>query len=1608
MTPEERQAKREELERLKAQRAQISQQQQGAAPSFELRDMGGMRVPVPADPQQRADMQEAARVDGLSRKERFLEGLPSEGLPDQMSRLASGGIGYADSVTLGNFAETEGAAAAYPTYSKNGAGILAGMADKAGLLPQWAGGGRADMADEFESGYEDLQAKAMADNPLSYIGGELGGYFVPGGAVWTGAGRLSRMLPGAQATANMVGRLGRVPSYLGRLGTSGVGFTADAALHGATVGASREEAATGQKLGMGDRAGLAKEYALTNVGDVADGFGAEVPGFLRGIPIAPALPVAGSLVERSVKGIGSAGKMVTPDRVQARALEQLGRAPSPNSTAGAMAEVIPGERVTGGTVKTFRFIENALRNGLKDSGLAPADITSRVTRGFNRIRESLPALADGRTTLAQLIEREFADAGSQVSENLRLFLLRVGLDDPAVTRGVIDEMRTGQVDDFRSSVDQSFGAQRQYDVEQELRAGLKALGETYEQILGKAKAQGNNSPLANSLREELADSPFKFELTEAAKRAGWKDVDTFINQDPWTAAHQLKSKLLSEARAARSSGNYEKYQEPATYLREMLNELPGYERMSSTFAKEAQVLDTLGHVKTLPNGEKVVTEGFGPQLRRAARKETETLRMADEYAAMPAREQDAAKISTGQVLKDQLRTARPGGTTLDGQDVMGLRLTDLQNEGVMSTNPNMPGALPTVFGEAGERVSQKVDDIVNSRKFLADIDPKTGSNTVNKANAQMSGDSVVTSGLPRTMTSGYTQSALMDATMLATGLPPVATMLTKGIPALGRLLGPGKATRAEIARTLMQRPQGAAPPGAPAPITPMSGRNRPRKWRKDPKWSDPNLTNPQLPVQNGIPVPGGVAADLTGGVIGGSVAGGAAVRDLNGDGKITPDEMFTPDTAGAALMGFLGGAGGTHIGRNVLPPSRGIPPDVKTNGIPPSRAGATDNGALPMDEASRMARAREMGFDTDQTVYHGTTHDFDQFGSTNANPEGHYGAGHYFTTSAEDASRNYAGRGPDLRKRISQEGEAISYEIEDLVDAGNWAALEQKFGLTKERIEGPGINFIEEGERVAAQRLVGPSDGTVIPAFVRGRTANVIPSTRAKPSEGRFPTYLEADYPDASKFMDEARQSLGSKADEFEVEELAQQLADEAFEPTGELYDFIRSVDRQLREAGEVRAADEVSAKLNEMALDGGVSAWDLDRAVRSSAATYAENEAGQLIGNDIIRKAFNDAGYDNIRMSADAAGWNMDIPTGTDHLIVSDPRNIRSKYAKFDPDKSDSSIITNGIPLTRMDGAMGVAGGASAGGFAMEDYNQDGKIDWQDWMTPEGRGLVLSGALMGVGGSKLAKALPKGNQRGAIDFDDPDLARRAQETARSMGRSVRRAGRQRAGNKHLEQVGEKIRAQEAAEAAAAQAQAAAQTATPAPGGGIPGGPLPYLAALGGTGTAGALAYNHMNQSTQASPAVQSAQMAPGFMQSLMTSGAAVNAENEQRAKDGIPATYMTPTAKSPRQMGAAKERSITTANQTARDEWRAEEQRFSDWLRNDADSGAYTGWLKAREKNADKLRVNPEDRKRGVSAKRLAVDYDTDPANYDTAPVEELVDGIWYPAGEGKRRWEK
>jgi hypothetical protein len=169
-----------------------------------------------------------------------------------------------------------------------------------------------------------------------------------------------------------------------------------------------------------------------------------------------------------------------------------------------------------------------------------------------------------------------------------------------------------------------------------------------------------------------------------------------------------------------------------------------------------------------------------------------------------------------------------------------------------------------------------------------------------------------------------------------------------------------------------------------------------------------------------------------------------------------------------------------------------------------------ENYDLPMDEASRMARAQEYGFEG----YHGTTHDFPAFDAERGNYEGHFGRGNYFTSEPLDAGANYAGEGPDLTGRITQRAEQLASELD--LDYDDPKVIE-----------------------MARRELVGPHQGAIIPAMVRGDVVDVRPHTRGgstvlENSEGPYST---------DDFIDDAKNELGDDADEFEIRARASEIA---------------------------------------------------------------------------------------------------------------------------------------------------------------------------------------------------------------------------------------------------------------------------------------------------------------------------------------------------------------------------------------------------------------------------------------------------------------------------------
>jgi len=290
--------------------------------------------------------------------------------------------------------------------------------------------------------------------------------------------------------------------------------------------------------------------------------------------------------------------------------------------------------------------------------------------------------------------------------------------------------------------------------------------------------------------------------------------------------------------------------------------------------------------------------------------------------------------------------------------------------------------------------------------------------------------------------------------------------------------------------------------------------------------------------------------------------------------------------------------------------------------------------------AARLARAVDQGFDTDQVWYHGSTHDIRGMKPNLLNPESHFGKGYYFTTSPADASKNYAGMGPDLTQRIQIRAEQIANDLD--VDYDDPKALKQ-----------------------ATEELKGQSDGVIYPVITRSQKTFDISS-----DGDTFLDYKRPDL-DPEDYLDEADGDI----------DLARDLAFEDsfnYEPEGDLVDFLNSLQRDPR-IDETGRQNLIAAILEEAQDDQGLSGRRLDQIIRGTEF-YAEDEiTGQLVNNEVYREALERSGFDSVVHDGDIflnVSFNKNIEPGTKHKIVFAPENIRSINAEFDPQKTQSSNL--------------------------------------------------------------------------------------------------------------------------------------------------------------------------------------------------------------------------------------------------------------------------------------------------------------------------------------------
>lgn len=329
-----------------------------------------------------------------------------------------------------------------------------------------------------------------------------------------------------------------------------------------------------------------------------------------------------------------------------------------------------------------------------------------------------------------------------------------------------------------------------------------------------------------------------------------------------------------------------------------------------------------------------------------------------------------------------------------------------------------------------------------------------------------------------------------------------------------------------------------------------------QKLRERMNRQSPESLRNQLPQRgNNAAEQGFISGELlnsptaTGAIAGGTI--GAINPDLNGDGRVTPTERLM-----GIGIGLVGGGAAGRLDARMLP-RRGA-----SNGVP------TRNTNLPMDEASRLRRAREMGFDTDRTAYRGLTRPYDA---------GKAGTYQMFTSSASDAS-GFAGNG-------------------------------------------------------------GIEGGTVVPAVLR--------RGRILPVDGRGNNFNAIPIEDLPETIQtRLHPSVRSRG-------LAT-TDDIAHAARGEGYDSVSVSNVYDNVQGEIPQKPQ-----------GTKTNW-----TQSDDDLLSELEAAGLTAES--------------SRSVPASGADMPLPN-TDPVnvdVIFDPKNIRSKFARFDPAQSDSPILTAGLPM--------------------------------------------------------------------------------------------------------------------------------------------------------------------------------------------------------------------------------------------------------------------------------------------------------------------------------------
>lgn len=316
-----------------------------------------------------------------------------------------------------------------------------------------------------------------------------------------------------------------------------------------------------------------------------------------------------------------------------------------------------------------------------------------------------------------------------------------------------------------------------------------------------------------------------------------------------------------------------------------------------------------------------------------------------------------------------------------------------------------------------------------------------------------------------------------------------------------------------------------------------------------------------------------------------------------------------------------------------------------------------------------------------QVLFHGTTHDFDAF-----EPEKYGcvyafwgGGGVYLTSSPEDASWNYAGRGPDLEAKIDYRARQLLADWDEYGPPEEIKESYENVGVYERRVLA--MNY-------AAKELEGAS-ASVMPVFVRAENPVFLESNGG--TIFRYQSYLHRQSRYQLEWInnrllrvlrflegqlsDEARTALIKERRELEEKKKKYEALCLEYEREFWGGDGTRVLEAAIEVARDYNVdVDTVHVELK-MVLEDEPTAFMVHKNLVKLFANALSPQGYYSVG-EAEAEVWKRAGYDAIVAEAcDVIGYMMGISPGVKHVFVFDPRRIKSAIGCLTYDMRSRSL---------------------------------------------------------------------------------------------------------------------------------------------------------------------------------------------------------------------------------------------------------------------------------------------------------------------------------------------